>query len=1277
MKKNSHHKKVLFQNFFYDFEIKKIKKNTIFEKKIFYLNILLLNIYKKIMKKITLFQISFFLLFCFSKQAFSESLKNINENDEKKPLIEVLRSIDSETVLNYKINSYNLKKVLTERGFSNILSSPKATKLLKYGAPDLPKFTNSVIISNFSNVKLEIIESSFFELENIEIAPSKGVLTRNIDPSTIPYFYGEEYLKDEFFPSEICNLREPYILRDYRAVSFAINAFRYNPVTKILRIYNDITVKISNTTGEVINPLEKSPTKISSEFENIYKNHFLNYSKMDTKYDASEEEGNMLIICYDEYLDAMDPFVKWKIQKGIYTEIFPYSEIGNSANAIKNYVDEYYENNGLTFLLFVGDAEQIPSLYSNGDSDVAYSYILGNDHYPDFFVGRFSAENIEDVETQVERTVTYEANPMNSDFYAKHTLIGSNQGGVGQGDDDETDFEHMQNIRVDLMGYNYLEGDELYAGAQGGEDLPGEPTALSLTEHLNEGRGFLAYVGHGSDFSFVTTGFNKNDVNSLVNVDKLPFIFDVACVNGNFHGQTCFAESWMRANSGGKPTGAVAIIASTINQSWAPPMSAQDEMVDIMIESYEENIKRTFGGITNDGFMLMNDEYNTQGFSMTDTWTTFGDPSLNIRTAMPTEIIANHNPILHIGDNQFIVNSETENAFICLTQNNEIMSTGKIENGIANISFEALNEVGSLKMTITAYNKIPYVVDLQILPNNSAYVTLHEYSISDENNNEMDFNETCFLNISSKNVGVFSANSVNAVLSTDDPFITINENEFYFGNFEIDEIIEQNNIFSVTVANNVPDGHNANFQINFTDELDNTWTSSFSFTINAPIFEIEFNMINDYIFGNNNGRLDINENVDLEFKISNVGHAKSNEAIAILSSQSEFITINNAMIDINHINANDFNLSNFNISTSENTPIATNVDFTFEIMSDEYEEIINFQLPVGLIIEDWESENFESYDWDFSGNKEWLITNNTVNSGNFAVKSGNISDGQSSILKIVIDVLDAGELSFYKKVSSEDNYDGLTFKIDGQQMGVWQGEVNWSKENYYIETGLHTFEWKYSKDGYMSQGFDCAFLDDIVLPRHEFVIVNLSPTFVSSPIIEITANSEYNYQIITNDFENDDLFLECLEKPEFLYFSATENGNGILIGNPTNEEVGEYNIKLNLSDGINQNVIQEFSLNVLYDYTNIEFLNKNENINIFPNPVFGNSKLYYNLKETSNVEIGIFDLNGKEILKLENIKNQKVGNYNLEIKSKNLEKATYIVKMKINNKIFVKKLIVL
>ena len=138
--------------------------------------------------------------------------------------------------------------------------------------------------------------------------------------------------------------------------------------------------------------------------------------------------------------------------------------------------------------------------------------------------------------------------------------------------------------------------------------------------NLNAGRSILNYCGHGSVTAWGTTGFSTSWVNTLTNEHMLPFIFDVACVNGSFELYTCFAEAWMRATNGENPTGAIGIYASSVNQSWNPPMAAQDESNDLLVA----NAARSFGSLCYSGSMQMVEKVQTSpsakhSSSMTET----------------------------------------------------------------------------------------------------------------------------------------------------------------------------------------------------------------------------------------------------------------------------------------------------------------------------------------------------------------------------------------------------------------------------------------------------------------------------------------------------------------------------------------------------------------------------------------------------------------------------------------------------------------------------------
>jgi PKD repeat protein len=538
----------------------------------------------------------------------------------------LISSSSGDIVLRFEVNDYDFENVITPNGQAKKLLAAKTGRMLEKGAPDLAKLTASMMIPDEADMQVEVLNSSFTEISGIDIAPSKGNLLRTVDPDTVPYEYGAAYRTNAFFPGKLLELGSPYIIRDFRGQAVTVYSFQYNPVTRVLRVYDKIQVKISPTgkTGKNILKRNKPKGKLQREFKKVYERHFINFAEAEAEVRYTpllDPIGNMLIVCYSDFMDEMAPFVTWKQSIGYGVDLVNYSTIGSSS-ALKTYVANYYNTYGLTYLLLVGDHAQVPtSSTSAGDSDNNYGYIVGSDHYLDIFVGRFSAETSAHVTTQVDRTINYERDVLASAEFFRHAIgMGSSE---GPGHNGEYDYQHINLILDDLEGYGYTPHQCHESG--------GSPALMSSL--INAGSGTIFYCGHGSVTQWYTSTWqytSTNVNNDLVNEYELPFIYSVACVVGNFKNYTCFCETWLRATNNGNPTGAVAHAGSTINQSWNPPMDAQDEMADILVST--SGPKRTFGGTFVNGLFKMIDINGSGGETMADTWTIFGDPSVQLRT---------------------------------------------------------------------------------------------------------------------------------------------------------------------------------------------------------------------------------------------------------------------------------------------------------------------------------------------------------------------------------------------------------------------------------------------------------------------------------------------------------------------------------------------------------------------------------------------------------------------------------------------------------------------
>ena len=140
-------------------------------------------------------------------------------------------------------------------------------------------------------------------------------------------------------------------------------------------------------------------------------------------------------------------------------------------------------------------------------------------------------------------------------------------------------------------------------------------------------------------------------------------------------------------------------------------MDAQDEINDILVEFYPTNIKRSLGGLCYNGAMHMIDNYPS-AIDEIDTWTYFGDPSLQIRTDTPSSMSVTHSATIPDGATSFEVTvTGLENALCALSQNGELLGYDYTDaTGYAYLTLTGpVSGPDPLDLVVTAYNKFPYI----------------------------------------------------------------------------------------------------------------------------------------------------------------------------------------------------------------------------------------------------------------------------------------------------------------------------------------------------------------------------------------------------------------------------------------------------------------------------------------------------------------------------------------------------------------------------------------
>jgi len=794
--------------------------------------------------------------------------------------VTLIESDGERTVLEVTVGGFEATPVEIDGATYHHITLPDGSVQNLTGWPALPDVRRSVIIPDDREMTVTLLAESHVDLPDLPVAPSKGNLPRTIDPATVPYTFDAFYQSAGIYPAVQVEGHEPFILRDYRGMVVDLNAFQYLPDARTLRVYTRMLVEIAPAGPGQVNVLERTRPidRVDPSFAQIYERRFINYDNFQQRYTHIQEEGSLLIITYDAYLANITPLYQWKLQKGMQTKLVTLSQTGTSATQIKDYIQNEYDTTDLAYVLLVGDSQHIPVL--SGGSDPLYAMVAGGDSYMDIFVGRFSAESTAHVDTQVDRTIHYERDvAVGETWTQKGCGVASNQ---GPGHFGEYDNEHMDYIRDDLLAYGYTEVDQIY-----------DPTATAamVSNALNAGRSIVNYCGHGSTTSWGTTGFSNSHINALVNYSMLPFVCCVACYNGDFIGQTCFGEAWLRASQGGVPTGGIACYASVISQSWDPPMYAEDEAVDLLVADQ----MRTIGGLWFNGSCYMIEQQGSSGATEAKYWTIFGDPSLRVRTKQPQMMTVNHSGTLLLGQNTYDVTIPGLSGAVCALYANETLYGTATTNaaGQATIALDPVPvEPMNLLLTVTAYNKETHVGDVEVIPAEGPYLLIADVQYFDAGEDGLvNAGEDVLLRVKLRNVGIEAAINVSAAVSCENPYITLTQGMSTYPDLGPGAEAWCDQFYAFSVSPQCPDAETVAMPVVISGDERLTWESAINFVVHAPTISIASIQIDDTAGGDGNMRLDPGETATLAVTLLNAGSGRLDGISGLLTCSHPMVTV--------------------------------------------------------------------------------------------------------------------------------------------------------------------------------------------------------------------------------------------------------------------------------------------------------------------------------------------------------------------------------------------------
>jgi len=707
---------------------------------------------------------------------------------------------------------------------------------------------------------------------------------------------------------------------------------------------------------------------------------------------------------------------EFRSKQGILTSIVTTTEMGgNTRAAIENYINNAY-NTWTTppaAVLMMADYGTTGSTITSplyGDATVGSDYCISDNIYadvdddklPDIVFARMTANNQAQLDVMVNKFINYETNPpISPSFYAhpitalgwqterwfqicSEVIGGFWQKGLGK-TPVRVNAVYEGNPAVDPWSSATNTTDVVnYFGPLGLDYIPTLPTTLggwtggnaaAVNTAINAGSFMLQHRDHGFEQGWGEPDYTSPNIDGLTNTD-LTFIMSINCLTGKFnYSSETFAEKFHRYTYNGTPSGALGIIAATevsysfVNDAYV--WGAYDNMWPDFMPSNIPNpesrmILPAFANVAGKNFLAQSSwPYNTDCKDITyNLFHHHGDAFLNVYSEVPQDLTVTTEDVHIFGTNEINVTA-AQGAFIAVTYYNTtqeqtiILGTALSQGGITNIQLTECPPVATnLLVTITKQNYFRYTKDILIIAPNGSYLTCNQIEINDgtNGNNQADFSETFNLDITLKNVGSITSENISATLTESDEFITLgtNNSNIVYNNLVSNAVETSSGKFQITVANNVPDQHNAILILNMTDNsTKKSYASNISFKINAPKLTIgDAIIVDDSQLGNNDGILDPGETADLKISCKNNGHTDVTNVIGNINCVNQLITINNVSttpIDLNILQTEDFI---FNVTASNDFTLGTMVNFDLNFtagIENQYIENATKNIVVGFV----------------------------------------------------------------------------------------------------------------------------------------------------------------------------------------------------------------------------------------------------------------------------------------------------------------------------------------
>ncbi len=877
--------------------------------------------------------------------------------------------------INYSTLQFELKDVEVNGVVMKKIVLPGVFLPNNEGAPDLPGLSRYIAVPQGADVTFTVTASRTEHYSNVDVAPAPRI---PLDTDTGPLAYKKNtdiYSANSFYPENPVILSSPKKVRGVDARIIGITPFQYNPVTKELIAYRDLTVSVSFGGG---NGHFGEDRLRNRWWDPILKNIFLNSESLpDVNYkhksDSRTQDFEYIIFTPDNptYLAWADSIRNWRTLQGIRTGIVTLTDIGgNTASLIEDYIDNAYLTWNIppVAVLFLGDYGTGGATGNGIITPVWDNYCISDNIYvdvdedelPDLSAARLLAQNETHLEILVHKFMNYERHPpVNPGYYQNPISAGgwqSDRWFILCADIVYGFWEHelLKTPKREFAGTtsppsywstNPNTGMVVdYFGPNGLGYIPQVPSHLTdwggnatrINSDINAGASIIIHRDHGAENGWSSPSYTISNLSGLNN-DDLTFFFSINCLTGKYnYSSECFTEALTRyPHRALGAIGASEVSYSFVNDAYVWGMwdymwpdfdpgygvGGEDQIYPGFASSYGKYYLEASSWPYNPG------DKNTVYYL----FHLFGDAFTTVYTEMPQNLTVAHNPVMVTGVPTFDVTADV-NSLIALTLNGEIVGVAEGTGSPVSIEVPVINPGNTVILTVTKQNYYRYTADIQVVPAEGPYVVVDSCIVNDASGNNdgfVDYGESPLLSLRAYNVGVADATNVTINIHSNDEFVTITDSTQFYGNVPAGGTVIMNDGYALDVHGDIPDLHTIPFSVEATDGA-NTWTSNFSLQAHAPVFTLGTYTISDP-GGNNNGKLDPGETVDVSVEINNEGSSGAVSVFGELTSADQYVVINNSTQAYGNIPPGGTVTKTFSVSADVTTPTGHPAEFTLNI----------------------------------------------------------------------------------------------------------------------------------------------------------------------------------------------------------------------------------------------------------------------------------------------------------------------------------------------------------